>query len=283
MVRRWPDLTGYCVGTLFFWLSLAPSLLPRPWLMQGLIGGITGIAGYGVGSLISTLARSVARRRNRRFGERLRTRAWQIAPVALLVMSVAVVVWGARAQRELQLLMGLDQSSTWNAGIIIGLSLGTFLVLLVVCRGVRLLARKLVAWFGRMVPRPLASAAGLLVCGTLVVVGTENVLWDRGFIGFIDHVSKQANEGAEPGISQPASPDVSGSPQSWSPGRTWARRAAPSWPPPRRRASWRPSPGGPRSRRSASTSASRWRPTTSTPPPRWPCARWTGPAPGTAR
>ncbi|WP_194908821.1 alpha/beta-hydrolase N-terminal domain-containing protein [Catenulispora rubra] len=126
VVRRWPDLTGYCFATLFFWLSLTPSLLPRPWIMQGLLGGITGIAGYGVGSLISTLVRSVARRRGWSFSEHLRKRSWQFIPVVLLVVSVSVVVWGARTQRELQLLMGQNQSSTWNAGIIIGLSLGTF-------------------------------------------------------------------------------------------------------------------------------------------------------------
>ncbi|MEZ0115371.1 putative membrane protein [Catenulispora sp. EB89] len=214
VVRRWPDLTGYCFATLFFWLSLTPSLLPRPWIMQGLLGGITGIAGYGVGSLLSTLVRSVARRRGRTLGEHLRKRSWQFIPVVLLVVSVSVVVWGARAQRELQLLMGQNQSSTWNAGIIIGLSLGTFLFLLVLCRAVRLLARKLVAWFGRLVPWPLAYAAGLMVCTTLVVVGTKNVLWDRGFIGFMDHVSRQANDGTEPGIHRPSSPEVAGSPPS---------------------------------------------------------------------
>ncbi|WP_194892885.1 alpha/beta hydrolase [Catenulispora pinisilvae] len=214
VVRRWPDLTGYCFATLFFWLSLTPSLLPRPWIMQGLLGGITGIAGYGVGSLLSTAARALARRLDRPFSAHLRKRGWQFIPLVLLVVSIAVVVWGARAQRGLQLLMGLSQSSTWNAGLIIGLSLGTFLFLLVLCRAVRLLARKLVAWFGRLVPLPLAYAAGLMVCATLVVVGTKNVLWDRGFIGFIDHVSRQANEGTEPGIHQPVSPRVSGSPQS---------------------------------------------------------------------
>ena len=36
-------------GALFFCLSLTPSLLPRDWLFQGLIGGINAAIGYGVG------------------------------------------------------------------------------------------------------------------------------------------------------------------------------------------------------------------------------------------
>lgn len=94
MVRRWPALTGYCFATLFFWLSLTPSLLPRPWIMQGLLGGITGIAGYGVGSLISTLVRSVARRRGQSFSKHLRKRSWQFIPVVLLAVSVSVALRG---------------------------------------------------------------------------------------------------------------------------------------------------------------------------------------------
>ena len=36
-------------GALFFCLSLTPSLLPRDWLFQGLIGGINAAIGYGIG------------------------------------------------------------------------------------------------------------------------------------------------------------------------------------------------------------------------------------------
>jgi len=39
------------LGTLFFALSLTPSLLPRPNLMQGLISGFALVFGYGIGVL----------------------------------------------------------------------------------------------------------------------------------------------------------------------------------------------------------------------------------------
>ncbi len=43
------DFVGIAFGALFFCLSLTPSLLPRDWLFQGLIGGVNAAIGYGIG------------------------------------------------------------------------------------------------------------------------------------------------------------------------------------------------------------------------------------------
>ncbi len=55
------DFVGIPVGALFFCLSLTPSLLPRDWLFQGLIGGINVAIGYGIGG--SRACRGAAHRR----------------------------------------------------------------------------------------------------------------------------------------------------------------------------------------------------------------------------
>ena len=53
---------GVAFGALFFCLSLTPSLLPRDWVFQGLIGGINAAFGYGLGVLIgATVERFVLR------------------------------------------------------------------------------------------------------------------------------------------------------------------------------------------------------------------------------
>ncbi|MEV8019868.1 alpha/beta-hydrolase N-terminal domain-containing protein [Streptomyces sp. NPDC086554] len=77
LVRRWPDLTAACFGTVFFWLSLTPSLVPRPWLLQGVVGGITAAMGYALGSIVSTVARALFFRFRWRPGERVRAHLWQ--------------------------------------------------------------------------------------------------------------------------------------------------------------------------------------------------------------
>ena len=45
-------MTGIAFAAFFFCWSLTPSLLPRDWLFQGLIGGINSAIGYGVGTAI---------------------------------------------------------------------------------------------------------------------------------------------------------------------------------------------------------------------------------------
>ncbi|MET8966739.1 alpha/beta hydrolase [Streptomyces hydrogenans] len=85
-VRRWPDLTALCLATVFFWSSLSPSLVPRPWYLQGIVGGITAAIGYALGSTLAWLFRAVVPRHP---GERVRVRCWQaywlLAPLAVLV------------------------------------------------------------------------------------------------------------------------------------------------------------------------------------------------------
>jgi len=43
------SITGLFLGAIFFAFSLTPSLLPRPFLVQGALSGLTFAAGYGLG------------------------------------------------------------------------------------------------------------------------------------------------------------------------------------------------------------------------------------------
>lgn len=48
---------GLIVATVFFALSVTPSLVPRDWLFQGLISGVNAALGYGVGCVLEWLYR----------------------------------------------------------------------------------------------------------------------------------------------------------------------------------------------------------------------------------
>ncbi len=43
------SLVGVLVGTVFFAVSLSPSLLPRPFAVQGILSGVSFALGYGLG------------------------------------------------------------------------------------------------------------------------------------------------------------------------------------------------------------------------------------------
>src|SRR5690554_5395889 len=49
MLKQYFSTTGLLVGTLFFALSMTPSLLPRTNVVQGIISGLALVSGYGVG------------------------------------------------------------------------------------------------------------------------------------------------------------------------------------------------------------------------------------------
>ena len=59
------DFVGVAFGALFFCLSLTPSLLPRDWLFQGLIGGLNAAIGYGIGVFSEKMVRRFVLRRQK--------------------------------------------------------------------------------------------------------------------------------------------------------------------------------------------------------------------------
>ncbi|WP_411058807.1 alpha/beta hydrolase [Streptomyces sp. E11-3] len=211
LVRRWPDLAATCVATVFFWLSLTPSLVPRPWFLQGVIGGITAAIGYAVGSVLSTLFRALIRRRPSR---RTRTRCWQ----AYWVLSPGLGGWliseSADMQRQLRTLQGLPPALTWHTLMIALISVAIWLVILFLARTIRLGSSKLIHALGRLLPRPVALTIGLVLSAMVVTVGLRDVVFDRGVIDVADRIAKATNFGTKDGIEQPTSRLVSGGPGS---------------------------------------------------------------------
>lgn len=224
LVRRWPGLTATCSATVFFWLSLTPSLVPRPWYLQGVIGGITAAIGYAIGSVLGRLARltSAALRRSPRLGPRLallpdgraRAHAWQAYYVLALGLTVLALSESARMQRELRVLQELPETLTWHSMMIALMALGLCGVLLLAARTVRLCTRALIRALCRLVPRPVAVVAGLLISATAVVVGTRDVVFDRGVIDVVSRIAESTDRDTRKGIVQSDSRYVSGSPQS---------------------------------------------------------------------
>ncbi|MBA0051331.1 hypothetical protein E0L36_10645 [Streptomyces sp. AJS327] len=220
VVRRWPALAATCVGTLFFLLSLTPSLVPRPWALQGVMGGITAAMGYGVGALVGWLLRLTLGGLWRRHapwprpGERWRARGWQAYYVLSTGLTITALSWSADAQRELRRLQDMPETLTWHSLMITLIALGVGCLLLLLARAVRLATRELISGLGRLLPRPAAIVAGVLISATVVAVGTRDVLFDRGIVDVVARVAESTNRGTKDGVTQPGSRYVSGSPHS---------------------------------------------------------------------
>ncbi|MGP3985347.1 alpha/beta-hydrolase family protein [Streptomyces sp. 3N207] len=232
VVRRWPGLTAMCCATLFFWLSLTPSLVPRPWLLQGVIGGITAAIGYAIGGLAEWLTqlvlgrlwllrgprpggapnrRRVLRRLPARPGPHWRAYAWLAYYALSTLLTIAALSWSADAQRELRRLQEMPETLTWHSMMIALLAMAICSALVAIGRAVRLGTRALIRLLGRFVPRPLAIGVGLLVSATVVVFGTRDVVFDRGIIDVAARLAEKTDQSTKDGILRPASPLVSGS------------------------------------------------------------------------
>ncbi|GAB3309060.1 alpha/beta-hydrolase family protein [Geodermatophilus aquaeductus] len=216
--RRWlPRYTwSGTVGALLLGCSaLTPSLLPRGWVLQGLITGITAAIGYGLGV---TVAWFVAEATEGRVRAGVRRRAWQVLAVAGPLLCLAALWLGAGWQREVHELMGLDPPEGWSSIGVVVVAVPVLVALVAVGRGIRVLARWLVRALGRLLPRRVARPLGVAAVTVLVVFLLNGVLF-QGLVEAMNSAFSVKDDGTEEGATQPTAPERSGSPDSLVP---WA-------------------------------------------------------------
>jgi uncharacterized membrane protein len=201
---------GVLIGLLFFVMSLTPSLLPRPWPLQGVVSGITTAGGYGFGVAIWWGARRIGIRPP---SAQLRRRAWHGLGVVSLI-TVPIALWLSSSwQQDIRHAIGAPAGGR-------NLYLGVFAVAALVATGlvglVRLfhdIYRMLMARLLRILPRVLARLAASVLVAVLAVGLASGVLY-RGLLRAANTTYAAADHGDKPGVTRPASPERSGSPAS---------------------------------------------------------------------
>ncbi|MGK8555076.1 alpha/beta hydrolase [Nocardia gipuzkoensis] len=222
VVRRAEEIidlnyVGLVVATVFFALSVTPSLLPRDWLFQGLISGINAAIGYGVGCLLEWLFRLWVRPRLK-FSPPPTWMCYAAKSAILFTAALSaalMLVQSARWQREITALMGMAGTTTpayLRTGL---LSVAVGAAAVAVYRTVReiilFLARLLNRWV--RVPHELAPAAGFLVL-VLLAVTIFNGVAVRAFFAVANSAFSVRNDHTSVNAVQPQQPERSGSPVS---------------------------------------------------------------------
>lgn len=211
---------GVAFGALFFCLSLTPSLLPRDWLFQGLIGGINAAFGYGLGVVVGKAVRRFV----------LRGRSWWPPPPRVLYWAKAVTVSGSAAacvlmvipaaawQRQVSALMGIEGPATlgYMRTLIIAVLVGGLLVgaSRVLVDAIKLLARVLIRRW--RLHDEVALFIGAAVVVVLLITLINGVLI-RGFLAGASAVFQPQNTNTRASVTQPLEPERSGSPASFAP------------------------------------------------------------------
>ncbi|MBY4229286.1 alpha/beta-hydrolase family protein [Rhodococcus fascians] len=214
------DFTGIAFSALFFCWSLTPSLLPRGWLFQGIIGGINSAIGYAFGVAVGW---AVTR-------WWLSSRSWWPLPrkvelavkVVVLVVAVAasmiMLAVSAQWQRELAALMDAEGTTTTGYLRTGALSIAIAALLISISRVLRDVVRLLARQINRIVkmPREVANALGVIVLVVLVVALVQGVLL-RAVSEVTNSVFSLQNNETREGTEQPVADERSGSPNSLAP------------------------------------------------------------------
>jgi uncharacterized membrane protein len=217
------DFVGIAFGALFFCLSLTPSLLPRDWLFQGLIGGITAAIGYGIGVFVGRMVRRFVLHRRKWWPPAKRALyAAKVVTVALSVAACVLMLIPAAAwQRQVSAVMGLEGPNTlgYTRTLIIAILVGG------VCVGAARVLLDLIKTMARFFIRRwhLHDETALFI-GTAIVVVLAITLINgvliRGFLAGANRVFQPQNTTTRAGIVQPRLPERSGSPTSFAPWET---------------------------------------------------------------
>lgn len=192
--------------------SLTPSLLPRTWLWQGTISGVSVLVAYLLGCLPGRIARltPLGHRLDRDRWERVRVVAGWVGVAALPILLLLSVP--GRQEEWNALGYDVDDRFRYAATVLV---VGVVLVLggLVVW-GCRFLYGRIFWGVDKIVPWSLGGAVSLVVTVTVVVLLVDELAYSR----FMDGIN-ETREGADVAVgadepAAPTSPLRSGSPDS---------------------------------------------------------------------
>ncbi len=210
---RTPPLLGALIGALvLWWASLRPTLLPRSWMIQGLVSAICAAIGFGLGSLVHRFVRRVLRLRRTAVAPLWR----DVALLAVLLGGVVALVVGPWRwlgwQREQRALVEMPELAT---GAIVPMLLTTVVVLallLVIGRTVVHLLVRLDRAAARRLPLDWARWVLTGVVAVAVLVGAG--LAARAFADWADQNFGSFDDTTREGVDVPTTSNASAGPGS---------------------------------------------------------------------
>jgi uncharacterized membrane protein len=204
------DRIGLFVAVVLFVISLAPSLLPRTWVAQGIVSGISLAVGYGVGVVVSWLLRIC---RVPSPPDHVRQWIWRVAGVVMIV-AVVIFLWlGSAWQEDIRHAVHMPETGRYlyTGVLLVALLIAELLVGFV--RLLRRLWRKLAAFIGRLLP-PVAAGVLAAVVVVLLVIGTATHVIGPALRSLAESTFSVTDSGTPGDVTRPVSAARSGSPAS---------------------------------------------------------------------
>ena len=210
MLKRYFSTTGLLVGTLFFALSMSPTLIPRPDTIQGIISGLALASGYGLGVFGIWIWKYLELPQPK---ERDQTKLQVVAGSIFLLITI-ISLWRASTwQNSLRELMGME-ADAFVQPVLVGLiAIAVFLAVLVVGRLFLVTKQFLARKMEKYVPPRVSFALGLITTFIIFWLIINGVLVSQ-LLRMVDSTYQQVDALMEPDIEQPSDPMKTGSVES---------------------------------------------------------------------
>ncbi|MFT3862009.1 alpha/beta hydrolase [Micropruina sp.] len=214
---------GLVLGLCAFLVSFAPSLLPRRWLMQGVIGGAVAAIGYVVGFLLEGTADALGRL----IGLDVQV-TWRMPGgyVVLAVLGVALLVlgwwWSVREHRKTAALVSMPRQPVWHDIAATAVAMAFLNVLILLLVGLETFTTWLTRGLDLFLPSLLSITVALIVA--LVVVRLVNRMVFRRTLEALTRQADKMNRRRPNGVEAPTLTTRSGGPGSAQPWAELGRR-----------------------------------------------------------
>lgn len=201
---------GLVFAALFFAASVSPSLLPRPYFVQGILSGFAIAVGYSLGVagllLYQFLELPNANDRIQRISKIVTT----LSVSVIFILFLRQMTYWQNSIRDLMEMPTLETAYPYRTAIIAVIS-GA--ILIAVSRLLINAGAMLSRWLSQHIPRRIAITVSVLTVGFVVLL-VGNGLVARGLLNMADQFFLHADELVDDGVEQPTDPMVTGSAES---------------------------------------------------------------------
>ncbi|WP_454892323.1 alpha/beta hydrolase [Agrobacterium vacciniicorymbosi] len=199
--------TGIVVGTVLLCASLTPSLLPRTFVMQGVLCGFSFAIGYLIGVFLKDIAIYLGLQQPSRHDKR---GILFVISLAAIVAALGFLWQAATWQNSIRVLMELDPLDSAHRVKTGAIAVGVSALLIAFGRLFQIVRRLFALRSRRFLPRPLANVVGIAAAVIIAVLLLNGLVVDVG-LRFMDSSLKQVDSLIEPDVPRPSDPMKTGS------------------------------------------------------------------------
>jgi len=198
---------GLVLGVLFFAAALTPTLVPRTYVIQGVLAGAAFASGYLIGVFIRWIWLYLELPA---VNEHTRRRLNTVAITASILVALWFLWQATEWQNSIRLLMDMEPLDSGHPFLLSLIAIVTFVVLLCIGRGFKFLAVRSSRYGARYIPRRVANVLGVAIAVVVFWLLATDVFWRFGF-NAIDASFREFDALIEPASPQPNEPNKTGS------------------------------------------------------------------------